>query len=364
MSIRRPMLPIILGLVAVAAIAIVPAQAAKSVATATTAATAFGYVWADQPTAASYTPSTFYQSNSTGAKNTVTRSSAGWYTVTFPGLARSESGGTVNVTAYDQGTSACEVTSWGQDGNGGISVGVLCTDTNGSPADSYFDATYSVPPTSGLAGYVWADSPTSASYTPSPYYQFNSKGLTNTIARNGTGSYVVRLPGLGSSHGTVKVTAYGGSGNRCKVTGWGPSAGAQFVGVACFNAAGALADSYFTMTFANKRNLLGSGKNYGYAWADQPTASGTYTPDLAYSKTKPSGPITITRTGTGAYTVEFTELGTGYKSDVQVTAYGLGSNECRVGGWSPTGSGQAVSVFCYTTAGVRADTSFTIQFIR
>jgi hypothetical protein len=343
------------GLAAVAAL-VVPAVAWGS---------GYGYVWADQPAAASYTPSSFYQTNSKGGTNTITRTSPGRYSVNFPKLASPGNGGTVNVTAYGGSANACEVTGWGGNGADGILVGVLCTDTNGTPVDSYFDATYDVPAARGKLGYVWANSPTAASYTPSAFYQFNSQGFSNTIDRFGTGSYVVHLPGLGSakSGGTVKVTAYGGSANRCKVTSWGPNGTGVDVGIQCYTAAGVPVDAYYTMTFVQKRNLLGSGKGYGYAWADQPT-SASYTPSTFYSKTNPIGPISITRSSVGVYSVNFQSVGTAYLSDVQVTAYGGGSNECRVGGWSPNGGGQTVTVYCNTTTGAPVDTYYTIQFIR
>src|SRR4029079_10278762 len=96
-------------------------------------------------------------------------------------------------------------------------------DPTGALVDSLFDATYSVAPARGALGYVWADQPTSPSYVPSSFYQFNSKGFTNSITRFGIGAYSVRLPGLGASAGTVKVTTYGPVSTRCKVVNWGPS---------------------------------------------------------------------------------------------------------------------------------------------
>ena len=47
------------------------------------------YVWANNPTAASYTPSTTYSHNSSGSPVSITRSSAGRYAVTFAGLGGS-----------------------------------------------------------------------------------------------------------------------------------------------------------------------------------------------------------------------------------------------------------------------------------
>src|SRR5262249_22594154 len=152
------------------------------------------YVWADQPSNPSYTPSKFYQKNSQGGTNTITRQGVGQYTVTFPALAGTN-GGTGELTAYRGGDHYRGAACAG--GSPAVSVSVRCADPNGALVDSYFDATYTEKTKlSGKLAYVWADQPGSASYTPSTFYQFNSKGLTNTITRNGTGSYVVKFPGL------------------------------------------------------------------------------------------------------------------------------------------------------------------------
>ena len=80
----------------------------------------------------------------------------------------------MNVTAFGEGTSYCQVGSWGGDGAGGMSVSVVCTDQTGAPVDSLFTATYSVPPASGKLGYVWANQPSTASYTPDGFYQMRN----------------------------------------------------------------------------------------------------------------------------------------------------------------------------------------------
>ena len=71
----------------------------------------WGYVWANDPTAGSYTPSAAYQRNSTGALNTITRTGVGSYTVNFENLGIYY-GGTVNVTAYGIGSETCKVLYW------------------------------------------------------------------------------------------------------------------------------------------------------------------------------------------------------------------------------------------------------------
>ena len=62
------------------------------------------------------------------------------------------------------------------------------------------------------SAFVWANHPSTASYTPSATYQWNSHhpgAAVNTITRTGKGSYTVRLPGLDAKSGTAIATAYG-----------------------------------------------------------------------------------------------------------------------------------------------------------
>jgi hypothetical protein len=218
------------------------------------ASSRFGYVWANQPSSASYTPSSYYRYNSTGGANTITRSSAGIYQVTFPGLGGA--GGSVDVTGYGSGSESCRVGSWGWSGANAL-VNVRCQDTNGNPVDSYFDLTFHG--TRGLLGtltggpraYVWANLESAASYTPSLSYQYNSTGGTNTNARSGVGVYQVRLPGAGTVNGHVQVTAYGSGTTRCKVENWLSTVGAKVVTVRCFDPAGAPADSRYVVDFVH-----------------------------------------------------------------------------------------------------------------
>lgn len=99
-------------------------------------------------------------------------------------------------------------------------------------------------------GYVWANDPAAASYTPSATYSYNSAGGAMTITRSGTGRYSVRFAGLGggsSSGGNVQVTSYGFGSESCKVQSWG-SGGSDFVAnVGCFTANGSPGDSRYTV---------------------------------------------------------------------------------------------------------------------
>jgi hypothetical protein len=219
----------------------------------------FGYVWANNPTLPSYTPSTAYQFNSTGALNTITRFGAGTYRVSLPGLGGL--GGTVKVTAYGSGNASCKVTSWGTF-FGDEPVNVLCQTPAGAPVDSQFTMTFDAD--IGLLGtltdpwpavperaYLWANDPSSAAYTPSLSYQYNSGGGTNTVTRSSIGVYQVTLPGIGTSRGHVEITAYGSDSSRCKVASWGASGSDELVNVRCFDPAGAPVDARYAVGFVD-----------------------------------------------------------------------------------------------------------------
>src|SRR5262249_55696920 len=129
-------------------------NAAKSTYLVAGAQPIWGYVWANDPAAASYTPSTQYQRNLTGALNTIQRTGTGAYTVTFTKLGIYY-GGTVDVTAYGSGSQACKVQSWGPV-LADMKVYVRCFDAAGNAADAQFDASLTRPTSSSRFGYVWA----------------------------------------------------------------------------------------------------------------------------------------------------------------------------------------------------------------
>ena len=100
---------------------------------------------ADQPSASSYTPSTVYQWNSTGASNTIQRSGVGTYTVVFPG--QTFVGGTAEVTAYGAGSGYCKVQNWYSDGVN-QNVVVRCFSTSGA---SFLGSAPTLPLSSALS---------------------------------------------------------------------------------------------------------------------------------------------------------------------------------------------------------------------
>ncbi len=89
------------------------------------------YLRADRPSEAGYTATGVYQFNSAGRSNSVTRSGAGEYRVSLPGVPGN--GGNVQVTAYDSDAD-CVVAPRDQDSG----VRVVCRGSTGEPVDSRF----------------------------------------------------------------------------------------------------------------------------------------------------------------------------------------------------------------------------------
>ena len=226
----------------------------------------WGFVQADDPTAASaYTPDTDRNQNSTYTPNTVARTGTGVYAVTFPNLASyGAQSGSAAASAVGTAGEHCTVSSWNSNGTPDTTVIVRCFDAAGVPADAVFDASY-IRPTASSApfAYLWAQDEAAASYTPSTHHQFNSTGATNTIVRNSTGDYTVTLPGLATSGGTVKVTAFSAASSYCKASDWDAAGADERVDVLCFDSTGAPADVKFTLSFADdtqhpgQRGVLG-----------------------------------------------------------------------------------------------------------
>jgi len=102
-------------------------------------------------------------------------------------------------------------------------------------------------------------------------------------------------------------------------------------------------------------------ERFAYAWANNKNAA-SYTPSVPYSYNSAGGPITITRSGEGAYAVKFAGLGGNgtFGGNVQVTPYGDGHEHCRIKNWSSAGADFVVNVRCANSAHIADDTQFTI----
>ncbi len=330
----------------------------------------WGFVRADDPVAASYAPGENFNQNSTGGTNTIVRISRGKYEVTFLNLAPTGGPklGSAQATAYGSGGEHCTVSSWRTEGPD-TTVTVLCFDAAGTAVDATFDASYVRSTSSQPFAYLLADKAVADSYSPSWAYQYNSTGQTNTITRNSTGDYTVRLRDLGSSGGTVKVTAFGVHSNYCKAKSWESADSDELVDVLCFDSAGDPVDEWFTLVYADRSSILANEGANGYVWADHPTEP-VYTPTLAYQYNSSGATNTITRTAVGLYTVTLPGLGNNFRSaswgTVHVTAHHTTSKRCEVAEWRINGLVASltlsVDVACHTAGGAPADSKFVLQF--
>lgn len=101
--------------------------------------------------------------------------------------------------------------------------------------------------------YVFANRPGAASYTPSAAFSYSSADGTNKVTREGVGRYEVKLPGMPRG-GSAQVSAYIGTPTtalrHCVVSRIETASLPQRVGVRCFNKAGDLVDTKFTLAYA------------------------------------------------------------------------------------------------------------------
>ncbi len=223
-----------------------------------------GYLYSNRINAeGAYTPDPWYQWNSAGQRNRVTRTDVGRYNVEFPGV--SINGGTVRLTAFGPNSDYCTIDGWGSS-----SVGVSCFATNGTAKDSAFSIDFTDSAFTGTYGYAWANEPSTARYVPAGSWQkVEILGVPGAavspvvINRSSVGNYLVEIPGVAPFSSAVTVSAYG-SNNNCKVASWnaGASVGPNLadrrenVNVLCFNASGAPADSFFAMTYMTNEVVI------------------------------------------------------------------------------------------------------------
>ena len=323
------------------------------------------FFWNDQLTpGGGAIPDTEYSYSSLGGAMTVSSSSTGEYAANFDGFDRelfeTEA---YFVTAYSAPLGGfCRNDGWGS-----TSVSVACFTANGTPADMLFTVAHvSSASLAGRYGYAWI-SAASASADASSNYRYNPTGGNIHSTHNAAGSYTVRFSGLGRKSANdregVIVNAYV-DGATCQPASWGTDGADLVVEVRCFrDTDGAAFDSRFVVLVVDGAR---AGARLGFAHADQP-ATATYTP--ANSAVRPTGNVSVTRNGTGDYTVSFTGVyRTGDLAETfLISATGATAGRCSNAGW---GYGDAanepasVDVVCATAAGVAADMPFSIVVLQ
>jgi hypothetical protein len=185
----------------------------------------------------------------------------------------------------------------------------------------------------------------------------------NAICSDNVGEYSVYLPDLGARAGLPHVTAVGAGSEYCKILGWGPSGTEQRIRVLCFTATGTPADTLFTLSYTNNETGR-SPYPFGYLYASQPTTP-SYTPPANYQFNSSGAANTVTKVAgqTGRYTASLPTLA-GAGAQVQVTAYGTGTQWCGAGAVGASGTTATVEVRCYDGTGAAADAQFTLTYVR
>lgn len=95
-----------------------------------------------------------------------------------------------------------------------------------------------------VRAYAWNSSPNASADLTDNGYTYNRSGGPVNVTHNSAGNYTINFAGLNLNGGNVVVSGYGGTPTWCTVGGWGASS----VNVTCFDAAGAPADSYWTIS--------------------------------------------------------------------------------------------------------------------
>ena len=210
------------------------------------------YLWANQPTATLYAPSSSYSYNSTGGTNLVSHGvDAGEYLAYLPGLTTR--GGDPHVTAYGTNGDHCKIASWYLL-SGGTQVAVRCFNAAGDAVDSLWSLRYTHGHVADdgrfLGAYVlgngdWGPGTALYSYTPNPVFQFHTSGVTMT-ADNESRSQV-HMPATAAASSVI-VTGVGHDNTYCNTLGW-TNFGTETIPIAwCFDPAGNLVGSAYTMT--------------------------------------------------------------------------------------------------------------------
>jgi hypothetical protein len=100
----------------------------------------------------------------------------------------------------------------------------------------------------------------------------------------------------------------------------------------------------------------------GFVWSSSLTGSSDAASGFSYNSS--GGTNRITQIATGQYRVDFPGLGNTTGGDVQVTAYGSGTERCKVAGWTSSGSTLQVNVFCFTSVGAPTNALFEANYVR
>lgn len=339
----------------------------------TTPTSYVGWVWADQRGYSScYSPPAPWSYNSQGGAISVCPipgDPSGSYYVTFSGLSPGWAlMDNAQVVAYDgnpaYGGHYCSLGYWEKSGSDVVAT-VFCHTPTGTLAGySMFALFYQArsgnfgSSSNGMA-YLLDDKSTQSSYTPA--IQYNSTGGTNTIVRNGVGSYTATLPGLQSTYSDVQVTEIDGGlpAGHCSVGSWGSYQGGTNVQIGCYDGDWNASDRPFSVAYTVNESFgltTPSHSEGAFAWANDSGNTSLYIPSVFYQYNGfGTGYLKAQKLSTGEYAVYLPASVRVSTSNVLVAAYGT-NNICDVDEWSSS----TIYVDCWNQNGAAVDSLFDV----
>jgi hypothetical protein len=178
-----------------------------------------------------------------------------------------------------------------------------------------------------------------------------------TVTSPSVGVYQVLFPCSAAYGGIVHVTAVDSAGNFCEAGRWLPYGRSQLVYVFCFDAAGAAANTRFTVLFTTSSVTAVAG---AHAYTFDDPAGTTIT-----SFNSNAGAVTSAQVGTGVYRVRMAGVAPStYIGDLQATAVqpGQTARRCRVADLARPARDYVVYVVCTDWSGNNSDSYFTLSF--
>lgn len=288
----------------------------------------------------------------------------GRFQVVFPNVGTG-SRGNAHVTAVGTGGHYCEIVRWFQLLSDEV-VEVQCHRPGGLPADTPFTVQWSFSTTPALpVSSVYATLQATATGFVAQAFTSVPLGTVSVGPAGGAGQYTVRFGGAavaGVQSGNLQVTAIqpNAQPRRCKVGTWSIVGTDVQLLVFCFNQAGTLTNSDFTVSYHRQRSVYGGlnpPRYFGYVWSAGSFGQTNYNNVLGFGANSVSAIAPP-----GRYGVHYPAIGI-RETHSHVTAYGVGSHYCGLAGpWSLVGTNADLDVMCFTNTGALAPHQFFSSF--
>jgi uncharacterized protein YjdB len=320
------------------------------------------YLWADNPSVASYQPDSRYRHNGLGGTITITRTQTGVYDVVLGGFRKGSTDREVPVvTAYGNIPSRCQPGEWRNSGANDLTIQVICVAPGGTLIDSRFTMLVvgdgSLP---SRLGFAAATQSSASSYAPDTAFVYNSSGRVMVAQRTSTGTYVLDLGvprGAADLPETFLVSSTAPLASWCNLAQWTTT-----TNVNCFGQSTAKIDASYNLLMLERGR---AGQRFALTLADQETAA-SYTPHASYTRTSSGLPVVIRRTATGRYVLTLhglAKIGTRTET-ILVSAYSNTNVFCTVAEWNTVAINDLdVVVNCWAADGSSVDSRFTLALI-